>query len=614
VSSIVGYIGKRLSRAVVLEGIQRLEYRGYDCAGFACLHPENNRILYAKVTEKLQELKQQCEQNSIDGRVGIGHLRLATHGVITHENTHPQFDCQKSIALVHNGIIENYHRLKEQLEEAGHTFLSTTDSEVIAHLFEDSLRSHKTCKDALIELVTHLEGAYSFAALLQGYPEYIILVRRRSPLYIGIGDDEVMISSGLRALSGFSNKIAILLDESFALIQNDFIELYDFSGKSLPLHTQEMAFNDCVHEKYDYEHYMLKEIYEQKNAIHATVEFLNLISSNIWEHIGIPVKKVQQLERIHLIGSGSSWHAARIAQFFFEHIAQLPTQVSLSSEFRFMPLLPTDNTIYGLLSQSGETADTLEALRLINNMDLPTIALTNEPSSTLVREANGFLLTQAGHENAAASTKSFSTQLVMLYWFAHRLAIEKGIIDESYLQIAEKDLLIAAEVLENSIENYKFAIEETLAKRYSQYQNIIFLGRHISYPFAMEATLKLKKISYIFAECYPAGELKHGSLTLIDATRPVFLFSHSDPFIYRKLLTNVQEIKARGGHIVAFLFEDQDELKMLADHSFIIPRVKPLLAPIAMAGLMQFFIYQIAKERNCTIDKPRNIGKTVIVE
>jgi len=375
-----------------------------------------------------------------------------------------------------------------------------------------------------------------------------------------------------------------------------------------------MKLNGYSLEKSNYEHYMLKEIYEQKNAIHATLEFLKAISPNIWDHLGLSCKQVNDLQRVHLIGSGTSWNAARIAQFFFEHIAHVPTQVSLSSEFRFMPLLPTDNTIYIMLSQSGETADTLEALRLINGMDLSTIAVTNEPSSTMVREADGFLLTQAGHERAAASTKSFSTQLVVLYWFAHRLAVEKGLLDEKQLQAAEEDLLVAAEVLENSIANYKFAIEQTVAKQYSHYQNIIFLGRHISYPFAQEAALKLKKISYIFAESYPAGELKHGPLALIDATRPVFLFSHQDPPIYRKLLSNAQEIKARGGHIVAFLFEGQYELKVLADYSFVFPAVKPLLGPIAMAGLMQFLIYHIAKDLNCPIDKPRYIGKTVTVE
>jgi glucosamine--fructose-6-phosphate aminotransferase (isomerizing) len=266
-----------------------------------------------------------------------------------------------------------------------------------------------------------------------------------------------------------------------------------------------------------------------------------------------------------------------------------------------------------MISQSGETADTLEALRLINDMGLFTLALTNEPSSTMVREADGFLLTQAGHERAAASTKSFSTQLVVLYWFAHCLAQAKGIRKVKW-QAVEEELLVAAEVLENSIENYKLEIEQKLAKQYARYQNIIFLGRHISYPFAMESALKLKKISYIFAECCPAGELKHGLLTLVDVNRPLFLFSHQDPLIYQKILTNAQEIKARGGHILAFLFEGQKELELLADYSFIIPAVNPLLAPIAMAGLMQFFIYHIAKELNCPIDEPRNISKTVIRE
>jgi len=508
---------------------------------------------------------------AIDGNIGIGHLRLATHGFVSKDNTHPQFDCGKTVAIVHNGIIENHTVLKKQLEDAGHTFGSSTDSEVIAHLLEVSLLSHKTCKAALIDLLKHIEGAYSFVAMLQEHPDTMIVVRKRSPMYVGIGDDELMVASSMCAFEDFSNKIAIMPDESFALIQKNFIEVYDFEGKPLPIHAQEVSLKSYSSQKCGYDHYMLKEIYEQKSAVHSTLEFLKVISPTIWDYLSLSADEVKNIECIHLVGAGTSWHSARIAQFFFEQIVKIPTQTSLSSEFLFMPMYSKEHTAHIMLSQSGETADTLEALRLINNTDQTTIAVTNEPSSSMVRETSGFLLTQAGREQAAASTKSFSTQLVVLYWFA-------------------------------------------LAKQYAQYKNMIFLGRHITYPFAMEAALKLKKISYIFAESYPAGELKHGPLALIDPTRPVFIFSHPDNKIYQKLLSNAQEIKARGGHIVAFVFEGQNELQALADTVFVIPTVKPLLAPIAMAGLMQFFIYHIAKHLDCPIDKPRTIGKTVTIE
>ena len=612
--SVVGYIGKKLSRAFIMEGLARLEYRGYDSAGIACLDPQDGRIMFAKSAGRLQCLTEQLKQLPINGFVSVGHTRWSTHGAATQENAHPHFDCEKKISVVHNGIIENHHQLRKQLEEGEHIFHSQTDTEVVAHLFEVLLLSHKTFKAAIVDLISHLEGAYALIMMLQDYPDRMVLIRKRSPLCIGIGDDEMFVASDLLAFADKTNKILFIPENSFAIIRNDIIELYDFNGKRLPISIQEITVDLNFREKHEYEHYMLKEIYEQKNTIHATINFLSSISAHIWDHIGISAHYAQQLDKLHLIGCGTSWHAARISQFFFEHIIRLPTQVSLASEFRHMSFFPEKKSLYIALSQSGETADTLEALRLINAMELPTIALTNIASSTMVREAGGFLLTQAGPEIAVASTKSFSTQLAALYWLAHRLGLEKGILSEDQFKMAEEDILVTAEILENSIEVYKLTIVNSLARRYAQYKKALFLGRHISYPFALEAALKLKEIAYVFAQCYPAGELKHGPLALIDAETPVFIFSHQDPVIYQKLLSNFQEVKARGAHVVAFAFEGQDELCRLADTHFIIPNVKPLLGPLAMTGLMQFLFYAIAKELGCPIDKPRNLAKSVTVE
>lgn len=611
---IVGYIGKNYSRAVVMDGLARLEYRGYDSAGFACLNPGDNRFDYAKSPGRLINLQKQFEQSPIDGHLGIGHTRWSTHGSSSLENAHPQFDCQKTISIVHNGIIENHHEIKEQLTQAGHIFHSQTDTEVIAHLFESFLQTHQTFKGALIDLVNELQGAYAFVAILQDYPDQMVLVRKRSPLCIGIGDNEMFIASDPRAFVDKTKKILFLPDDSFALVKRDRIELYSFAGKPLPLAVQELSLTWHENEKEGYEHYMLKEIYDQKNVIYATVIFLRSISLQIWDHIGLSKDQAKQLDKLSLTGCGTSWHAARLAQFFFEQVCLLQTKVNLASEFRYMSFFSEKNSAHIFISQSGETADTLEALRLVNGMDLPTIALTNVPSSTMVREADGFLLTQAGQEIAVASTKAFAAQVTALYWLAHRLALEKRIINTAQMEVAEEELLVAAEVLENSIENYKHEIVNHLAKFYSQFKKAIFLGRHISYPFALEAALKLKEISYIFAQCYPAGELKHGPLALVDAQTPVFIFSHTDPMIYQKLVANAQEVKARSGHILAFAFEGQHELIALADHAFVFPKVKPLLAPLAMMGLMQFFIYQIALELDCPIDKPRNLAKSITVE
>lgn len=612
--SVVGYIGKGCSRSFVMEGLRRLEYRGYDSAGFACLNSNDNRLVYAKAIGRLPNLLKILGSSPINGHLGIGHTRWSTHGIASQENAHPHFDCQKTISIVHNGIIENHHEIKKQLKSAGHIFHSDTDTEVIAHLFEALLLSHKTFKAAVIDLVNQLEGAYAFIGIMEEYPDLMILVRKRSPLCIGIGDNEMFAASDLLAFAGKTKKVLFLPDESFALIRKNMVELYSFSGKVLPMSIQEIDVNWQAYEKKGYEHYMLKEIYDQKNAIHSTLDFLKTISADIWDHIGLDNQQAKDLKKIHLIGCGTSWNAARIAQFFFEYICSIPTHVYLASEFRYMPFFPSDDTVYIMISQSGETADTLEALQLIRSMNMKTVALTNVASSTMVREADGFLLTQAGQEVAVASTKAFSTQLAALYWLANRLAYEKKIITRKQLYKSEEDILVVAEVLENSIENYKIPIIQTFAKQYAQFKRSIFLGRHITYPFAMEAALKLKEVSYIFAQCYPAGELKHGPLALVDKETPLFLFSCQDPVIYQKLVSNAQEIKARGGHLVVFAFEGQHELAELADLTFFIPKVQPLLGPIAMSGLMQFFIYQIAKELGCPIDKPRNLAKSVTVE
>lgn len=611
---IVGYIGKNYSREFILEGLSRLEYRGYDSAGFACIDPKDNRLFYHKAAGRLTNLVQKCEESLIDGHLGIGHTRWSTHGIPSEKNAHPQFDCNNAVSIIHNGIIENHLKLKKQLEDIGHTFRSQTDTEVIAHLLESNLASHKTLKAAIVDLVNQLEGAYAIVGILEDNPDVMILVRKRSPLCVGIGDDEMFIASDLMAFTGKTKKVLFLPDESIAFVKKNRIELYDFSGNVLPIHIQEVSAQWSAFEKQGHEHYMLKEIYEQKTAIHDTITFLHSMRNRIWDHLGLTVEQVLALDRLHFIGCGTSWHAALIAEFFFEEICMIPTQVHLASEFRYRHFFPDMHGAYVMVSQSGETADTLEALRMISTTKLPTIALTNVASSTMVREADGFLLTQAGQEVAVASTKAFSTQVAALYWFAHRIALEKKLITEQQMDCAEEDLLVVAEMLENGIENYKIDIVQSIAQRYAQYKKVIFLGRHISYPFAMEAALKLKEISYIFAQCYPAGELKHGPLALIDSEMPVFIFSHQDPLVYQKLVGNAQEVKARGAHIVVFAFDGQEELCSLADQVFITPRVRPLLGQLAMTGLMQFLVYHMAKVLDRPIDKPRNLAKSVTVE
>lgn len=613
--SVVGYIGGDNSRQIVLQGLSRLEYRGYDSAGFACYNSLTHTLQYVRSTGSLINLKKAFENKPIDGCVGIGHTRWATHGISTENNAHPQFDCHESVSVVHNGIIENYAILKKELEKLGHIFSSETDTEVIAHYFEQALRDCKNLNSAVQALVDVLEGAYACIIVTQQYPDTLIAIRRRSPLCVGVGQNEMFVASDVIAFADKADEVIFMPDEHWMLIARDNVQMYDFAGKNAFIDRQRINTQWMDSGLQGYEHYMLKEIYEQKDAIVRTVDALCSYSADdFWKQLGITREQIQSLESFNVLGCGTSWHAARIAQFFFESIANVTTTVHLASEFRFASFFKKNNSWYMSISQSGETADTLEALRLLNERNVLTAALTNVSSSTIVRESKGYFLTQAGPEIAVASTKAFTTQLTALYWLAHRIALEKRLITEKDMQKAVKDLKEAAIVLEYAIDLNRERIVTQYAPFYSMFSKAIFLGRHTSYSFSMEAALKLKEVAYIFSQCYPAGELKHGPLALVQPDVPVFIFSHQDPMIYQKLISNVQEVKARGGHIVAFVFEGQHELSSLSDAVIIIPHAAPLLGPLVMSGVMQFFVYEIAKHLGREIDKPRNLAKSVTVE
>ena len=611
--SVVGYIGLNPSRAHVIEGLLRLEYRGYDSSGFVCLNAQN-KIEYVKATGNLSNLIQMFEKDPIDGFIGVGHTRWSTHGVSTYENAHPLFDCHNKISIVHNGIIENYHELSKKLKEQGHIFKSQTDTETVIHLIESELEKCGDLKTAIIETVKQIQGAFSIILIFKEFPDLIVAFRKRTPLCIGLGKNEMFIASDFLAFTGKTEQIVFLPDESFAFVSKDKIELFNFQGQSLSYEVNNLDFKWHQNGKDGFEHFMLKEIYEQKKVINDTVHFLSGLSSKIWDSLGLSLEQVKNLESVNFVACGTSWNASYIAKFFFEEIAKIPANVHLASEFRYMPLFETKNTLYFGVSQSGETADTLEAINLINLYDMHTVAVTNIASSAIVRESKGLFLTQAGKEIAVASTKAFTAQLAAFYWLANKLAFAKDLITKEQFLKAENDLKLAGQILEEVIENNKINIIQKLAPYYSQFKNFIFLGRHIGYPFALEVSLKLKEITYCHTQCYPAGELKHGPIALIDKDVPVFIFSSLDPIIYQKLLSNAQEVKARNGHLVVIAFEGQNELSELADYSFILPKLTPLLAPVAMTGLMQFFVYQIAKELERPIDKPRNLAKTVTVE
>lgn len=616
--SVVGYIGKYSCSNYILKGLERLEYRGYDSAGFACIDSKTNQLACNKAQGEIFNLLEKQKANAIDGFVGIGHTRWATHGPASELNAHPHLDCNQEIAVVHNGIIENFSSLKLQLQQSGHKIKSNTDTELISHLIEDYIQEYKIkdLKQLLLSTVNSLDGAYSFVVLLREFPNTLLVARNKSPLCIGIGENkqEHFVASDLLAFAGFAKQAIFMPDESIALVSREYVEIYDFSGNPIPYAVTNLEDLEINTSKNGFEHFMLKEIYEQKNVIKSSLGYCKSLGSSIWDQLGISIKDLQNLKQINLVGCGSSFNAGSIAKYFFENICNIPTNVLLGSEFRHKKIFIEPNSIYIAVSQSGETADTLEGVRYLKSLGLKTIALTNVDCSSIVRECSGFILTKAGKEIAVASTKAFSAQLTVLYWLANFFALNLSLINSADFEQSEQDLLVAGQVLESSIELYKRDIESNLACSYARYNQAIFLGRHISYPFAQEASLKLKEISYIFTDCYPSGELKHGSLALVSDNIPVFIFSSIDKIIYSKLVANAQEVKARSANLVVFAFEDQHELIGLADTVFIFPRVKELLAPLAMTGLMQFFAYQIAKSLGRPIDKPRNLAKSVTVE
>jgi len=620
--SVVGYVGYRLSCTLVLDGLARLEYRGYDSSGFACIDQASKTLESAKAVGKLSQLVKLLKHRPLDGSVGIGHTRWSTHGIPSEKNAHPHFDCHEKTAVVHNGIIENYQALKVALEAKGHAFISETDSEIIAHLFEHERSlcvSYPTAcppsyKDVALRVVRQLEGAYACVVLCEDFPDTLIALRKSSPLCIGRADNEMFVASDVLAFSGQVREVAFLPQESIAFVTAEGVQAYDFAGNPLSLSFEKMDVLWIAAEKDGHDHYMLKEIYEQKSAIYKTASLCSSLGTAVWDKTGVSSEVIQHLNKIQIVGCGTSWHAGLIGEFFFEETAGIPTNAALASEFRYRTFFSQPHTLSIAISQSGETADTLEAVRMLHSHDHLTLALTNVASSTLVRECEGFLLTQAGPEMAVASTKAFTTQVAALYWLSQRVAFERGKIDKNTFDHAQESLLVAGEYLENAIDSYKYQIFDKLSFYYANFNAFIFLGRHITYPLALEAALKLKEIAYVFSQAYPAGELKHGPLALVDAQVPVCIFSHPDPVIYQKILSNAQEVAARKGRILAFCFEDQKELKALSEHAFVFPRMHAHLAVIAMTGVMQLLMYSIAKARGCEIDRPRNLAKSVTVE
>jgi glucosamine--fructose-6-phosphate aminotransferase (isomerizing) len=621
---IVGYVGKKSVVPIIIEGLRRLEYRGYDSAGIA-VAGNSDGLQLRRAEGKLRNLEEAIRLKPIDGTYGIGHTRWATHGRPTEENAHPHRDCTGKIVVVHNGIVENYLSLKKKLIEEGHKFTTETDTEIIAHLVEKYSRSsgngkRPSLEDAVRQTVKQLTGVFALAVISTDEPNKIVAARNGPPAVIGLGNDEYFVASDVPAILYHTRDIFFLADGDMAVVTSDGVQLTDFDGKPVVRQIQHVMWDPILAEKGGFKHFMLKEIYEQPRAVRDTT--LGRVSQETG-HIFLDQMEISEAEfrtasKINIIACGTSWHAGQAGKFMIESLARVPVEVDYASEWRYRNPIVDPKTITLVISQSGETADTIAAQREAKARGSKTLAICNVVGSMITREAQGTIYTHAGPEIGVASTKAFSGQLTALYIFAMYLAQVRGSMSAEQARAAMLELTRIPAKLE-TILTHDEACDE-LAKRYQKVHDFLFLGRGIHYPIALEGALKLKEISYIHAEGYPAGEMKHGPNALIDENLPVVIIATRDVnnpgslVRYEKTISNLKEVKARSGVVIALATEGDEEIKEAADHILYVPAAPEELSPILEIVPLQLLAYHIAVRRGCDVDQPRNLAKSVTVE
>lgn len=593
---IVGYVGSNGAQDIIMSAIKRLEYRGYDSAGIAII---GNALSCYKDKGTIDELNNTLP--NIEGKIGIGHTRWATHGKPSKRNAHPFLDCKSSIALVHNGIIENYLELKEQLIDEGHEFTSDTDTEVLAHLVEKFYKGD--LETAVRESLKHVHGTYAIVVLHKDEREKIIAARNESPLIIGIGDEENFVASDVSALLDYTKKVMYVMDNEIAVVGKDVVSITNEQGEIISRGIETISWTVEDAEKGGYKHYMLKEIFEEPIAIHNTL-------------LGrIPDMKLDgfisgEVETVKIIACGTSYHAGLIGKYLIENLSKVPVAVEMASEYRYSA--PThENTMVVMITQSGETADTLAAAREARKRGCRSIAITNVVGSTITREADFVIYTRAGPEIGVAATKTFITQLVDLYLLGITLGLVRHTLDYDKVRELTSSLRKLPRYAQSVLDNAEGI--KRIADNLNNASDMFYIGRNINYPSALEGALKIKEISYIHAEGYPAGELKHGPLALITSETPVIAIAPRD-HTFDKMLGNISEVSARDAPIVAVGFENDPELYKYADHIITVPEVPAVLTPVPISVALQLLAYYVADGRNCPIDKPRNLAKSVTVE
>jgi len=609
---IVGYVGQKKVSTVLLDGLRRLEYRGYDSAGIAVIN--QGAIQVVRSAGKLRDLEENLRLVNLEGSFGIGHTRWATHGRPTEENAHPHRDCSGNLVVVHNGIIENYKELKRELAAQGHQLKTETDTEVIAHLIEEYRKGGGvSLEDGVRRAVARLGGSYAFCVVSAKDPMKIVAVRNGPPLVLGLGKDEYFVASDVPAILHHTRDVFFLDDHEIAVITEQGIVVTDPAGRQINKKVQRITWDPIMAEKAGFKHFMLKEIYEQPRAIRDTL--LGRVSQDtgqiFLDEMEITQEEFRNCRKLHLVACGTSWHAALIGKFLIERLARLPVEVDIASEFRYRnPILEKDHLVE-VISQSGETADTLAAQREARGRGIKTIAICNVVGSMITREAQGVIYTHAGPEIGVASTKAFTGQITALFLQALHLGLARGVLTLEESKEHIKGLLHLPTQIEQVLA--KDAEIEEIAKDYHLAKDFLYLGRGINYPIALEGALKMKEISYIHAEGYPAGEMKHGPIALIDRSLPVVALVFGDT-LYEKMMTNLEEARARDGAIIAVTHEGNDEVPHRADRTITVPRTSDLLTPILAVLPLQLLAYHIALRRGCDVDQPRNLAKSVTVE
>lgn len=607
---IFGYIGKKQNNSLLLDGLSRLEYRGYDSCGIACLSDEE--IFIEKAQGRISNLRDKIERSEDLGgfSIGIAHTRWATHGRPSEVNSHPHCDSAAEICVVHNGIIENFEELRTELRDKGYCFKSETDTEVIPNLIRDNYDGD--LKAAVLKSVKQLNGSFAVCVFKKDEPNRLIGIKKDSPLVVGVGEDSYYLASDSIALLPYTKQEICLEDEEIVCIDGDAVEIFDFEGNVRKAVAAEITIDSQDAEKGDYEHYMLKEMYEQPEIIKRLINLYFENKEIVLPELGLSLDEIRKCERVYFVACGTAYHAGFVSKYLFEKYSAIDVEIDVSSEFRYRDLRVKENSIVVAISQSGETADTIAAVKQFKDQGAKVISVCNVMGSSLTRISDGYIYTACGPEVGVASTKAYTSQVFCLMLLCMYMAKAKNEVSQEFVDELLEDIKKVPKAIDKILKDSKTVIEN-IASHYSKVGCFLFLGRGINYPTAMEGALKLKELSYIPAEGYAAGEMKHGPIALIDEYRAVVCIALKDA-LYDKMFSNIQEIKARKGKVFALISEGDEKIKTASDEYVEIPNIRAELSPLLAVIPLQLWAYYIAKNLGYDIDKPRNLAKSVTVE